>query len=145
MNCNTSNLWHAAMYLFLPPKPMVYLSHIHSGLLSKLPGAINHHRWDSCSHESGQYKPPSLLAEQGFGLAKPGTQKKEMGTPRSLQLQSLSHSSGQKSCFLLISQNKRIIKSASEIWLLRFYTGIKNIMVVSQDKLLSLKPLLKPL
>lgn len=71
------------MHLFFPPEPMIYLFHIHFGLLSKLPGAINHHRCDSCSHESGQYKPPRLPVEQGFGLLKRGREHAEgteMGT-----------------------------------------------------------------
>lgn len=52
------------------PKPTICLFHIHFGLLSELPGVINHHRCDYCSCESGQYKQPRLPVEQGFGLLK---------------------------------------------------------------------------
>lgn len=72
---------HPCTYFF--PKPMIYLFHIHFGLLSELPGAMNHHRCDSCLRESGQYKPPRLPVEQGFGLLKLGREHAEgteMGT-----------------------------------------------------------------
>jgi len=46
-------------------------------------GAMSHHRCDSCVCESGQYKPPKLPVEQGFGLLKLGREHAEgteMGT-----------------------------------------------------------------
>lgn len=96
------------------PKPMISLFHIHFGLLSELPGAINHHRCDSCSHESRQYNPPRHPVEQEFGLLKLGREHAEgteVGTstmcPRAIR---------RNSCLCCTTSSKCLLC----IWLKRF-------------------------
>lgn len=82
-NCNTKSFWNTTMDQVFFPKPTICLLHVHFGLLSELPGVINHHRCDSCSCKSGQYKQLRLPVEQGLGLLKLGREHAEgieMGT-----------------------------------------------------------------